>query len=124
MNNTSNYAANSPYNKDNLTFFAVKKAMGYSDEQGCDAVLKSIEQYAEERRCEIRSTKTEITVSGASYYVSNDGDDKNDGKSPEAPWKTLDRVSNADLNPCDGHPPYSLSRGASSPLEYFSTVKI
>ena len=29
-----------------------------------------------------------------------------------------------DLNPRDGHPPYSLSRGASSPLEYFSTVKI
>ena len=29
-----------------------------------------------------------------------------------------------DLNPRDGHPPYSLSRGASSPREYFSTVKI
>ena len=24
------------------------------------------------------------------------------------------------MNPCDGYPPYSLSRGASSPLEYFS----
>ena len=43
-----------------------------------------------------------LTEAGAAtYYVSNEGSDDNDGKSPEAAWKTLARVSAADLQPGD-----------------------
>ena len=92
MDNANNYAANSPYNKDELKFFTVKKAMGDAKELDCNMLLQSIEQYAEQRRCEIRSTKTEFVISGAGYYVSNDGDDNNDGRSPKTAWKTIQAV--------------------------------
>ncbi len=102
MDNANNYAVNSPYSKDSLTFFTVRKAMGDAKEQDCNMILQNTEQYAEQRRREIRSTKTEVVISGTGYYVSNSGDDNNDGKSPEKPWKTLDRVSNAALSCGDG----------------------
>lgn len=51
---------------------------------------------------DILNTKTEITHSntsisgktytGTAYYISNDGDDSNDGLSPETAWKSLQRV--------------------------------
>lgn len=36
---------------------------------------------------------------GATYYVSNEGDDANSGISPEYPFKTLNRVNSLILNP-------------------------
>lgn len=66
----------------------------------------------------ILNTETEIvhsdtyipgeTYTGTAYYVSNDGDDNNDGLTPETAWRTLDKVSescgfdgNAILQPGD-----------------------
>lgn len=43
---------------------------------------------AEEKRQEILDTKDELSSSGTTYYISPDGDDKNDGTSPETAWKT------------------------------------
>lgn len=54
------------------------------------------------RKEEILHSKDEIEISGTSYYVSNAGDDHNDGLTPETSWKTLERVSKAYLNPGDG----------------------
>ena len=54
------------------------------------------------RKNEILNSGTAVTVTGKSYYVSNEGDDNNDGLSAVTPWKTLSKVSNADLNPGDG----------------------
>lgn len=75
----------------------------------CEGGLSEIEirqrvaSFTEKRISEIRSTKTEVTVSGVSYYVSGDGDDENDGRSPEKPWKTMKRVTDAEeLQPGDG----------------------
>ena len=64
--------------------------------------MASVEKYSDKKRREILETKTDVIVTGTSYYVSNDGNDKNDGKTPETPWKTLDRVSSADFKPRDG----------------------
>ena len=50
----------------------------------------------------ILSTPTEVTVKGTTYYVSADGDDNNDGKSPEKAWKTIARVNKAALKSGDG----------------------
>ncbi len=60
-----------------------------------------IEELAFERREAILAAKDETTASGQKYYVANGGDDARDGKSPETAWKTLERVSEADLRPGD-----------------------
>ena len=41
--------------------------------------------------------------SGTSFYVSNSGDDANDGRSPAQPWKTIGKVNSAlvGMQPCD-----------------------
>lgn len=37
------------------------------------------------------------TYTGTAYYVSNDGDDSADGRTPETAWATLERVNQTDL---------------------------
>ena len=65
-----------------------------------DAFLKEIDALRDARKQEILNAKDEITVKGNVYYVSNDGDDANDGKSPETAWKSLAKVTDAEL--CEG----------------------
>lgn len=56
----------------------------------------------EERKEKILMTKSNVVIKGTTYYVSNCGDDNNDGKTPETPWKTLQKVSEAYLKEGDG----------------------
>lgn len=56
---------------------------------------------ADALRQSILNSPTEITVTGTSYYVSNNGDDANDGLTPETAWATVEKVSNAKLKPGD-----------------------
>ena len=49
-------------------------------------VLVSFDELAKKRKNDILNTKDNMTITGAIYYVSNSGDDQNDGKSPETPW--------------------------------------
>ena len=56
----------------------------------------------EERKQKILNAKDELVIRGTTYYVSNVGNDDCDGKSPETAWKTLQKVSEADLLPGDG----------------------
>ena len=46
---------------------------------------------------EIRSLPDSMPAGIGVYYVSADGDDGNDGRSPATAWKTLDRVSSFDF---------------------------
>lgn len=55
----------------------------------------------EAKKLEILHSASEYEVSGNIYYIANDGDDSNDGRSEEHPWKTLERSSYADLQPGD-----------------------
>ncbi len=41
----------------------------------------------------VYSTNDIKDTTGTTYYVSNNGDDKNDGKTPETAWATLDKVN-------------------------------
>ena len=61
--------------------------------------LKYYDDLFEDKKRKILDAKDNIKVSGTSYYVSNSGDDANDGKTFETAWKTLKRVSDAYLNP-------------------------
>ena len=65
-----------------------------------DAFLKDIEECTEIHKREILNAKDLLTVKGTAYYVSNDGDDANDGKSPASAWKSLARVTETVL--CEG----------------------
>lgn len=70
-----------------------------------DRVIGAAEQAllnaAESRVQAILQSETDVTFPGQAYYVSNDGDDTNDGKTPETAWATLERVNNAWLQPGD-----------------------
>src|SRR5262249_3050549 len=46
---------------------------------------------------------TSVTLSGATYYVSNSGSDSNSGTSQSSPWKTIARVQSflGNLRPGD-----------------------
>lgn len=47
---------------------------------------------AELRRDKFYSRASNIEAAGTVYYISNSGDDNNDGLSPETAWATLDRA--------------------------------
>ena len=65
-------------------------------------ILNEYEALFEKRKKEILECSDEISVTGDSYYVSNNGSDDNDGRSADRPWKTLEKVTRADLKPGDG----------------------
>ncbi len=52
---------------------------------------------ADSRRESILNSKTEVTYTGTAYYVSNEGNDENDGLTPETAWASLSKVSAAEL---------------------------
>ncbi|MEA4918317.1 hypothetical protein [Proteiniphilum sp.] len=60
-----------------------------------------VDALAHHLKNKIVHSKTTLTAPGTYYYVSNSGDDNNDGLSPDKAWKTLDKVSNTILNPGD-----------------------
>lgn len=71
------------------------------------AAATALLEEAMERRETILTSENQIvwdetltpgkTYTGTAYYVSNKGDDENDGLSPETAWATLDRVNKAPL---------------------------
>ena len=67
-----------------------------------DSILENIEKLCGARKREIIEAKDTLVICGTTYYVSNSGDDENDGESPERPWRTLARVSEAELKEGDG----------------------
>ena len=67
-----------------------------------DELICGIDEVAKKRIDEIRSTPTDITVTGKTYYVSADGDDSADGLTESTAWRTLGRASTDELLPGDG----------------------
>ncbi len=57
--------------------------------------LASLEARTNEKKRAIFESVPDLTgVTGTKYYVSNNGNDENDGKSPETAWATLNKVNN------------------------------
>lgn len=65
-------------------------------------VLVRLDEMAEKLKKEILEAEDTIEIKGTTYFVSNEGNDENDGKSPETAWKTIEKVSQAELLPGDG----------------------
>ena len=66
------------------------------------AFLDELEARCEMRKREIRTATDALRITGVTYYVSNEGDDQNDGRTEQTSWRSLARVSEAELNPGDG----------------------
>lgn len=64
-------------------------------------ILLQIEDISKKRKDEILFAKDEIKVNGTTYYVSNSGNDNNDGLAPDRAWKTLNKVTSAELKEGD-----------------------
>lgn len=61
-------------------------------------ILNRYDTLFENRKQAILTAPDTVTTTGTAYYVSSDGNDENDGTSPQTPWKTLRQVSSATLN--------------------------
>ena len=72
------------------------------EQESSSATLRRIDRQAEQLKRQILSSKTEVKPTGTIYYVSAEGDDANDGLSPEKPLRTLERVNALELRPSDG----------------------
>lgn len=64
--------------------------------------LYEIEATSERRKQEIIHAEDNVTISGQSYFVSNNGDDDLDGTTPNTAWRTLQKVTEAPLKRGDG----------------------
>ncbi len=62
-----------------------------------------VEEKRNEKLFQILNSKSALNPTGRVFYVSNDGNDDNDGLSPDTPWKTFKNVNKA-INP---HYPYN-----------------
>jgi len=62
----------------------------------------NIDAICEKRKAEILNAPDALEIVGTKYYVSAEGDDSNDGLTPKSPWKTLEKVSEAELKSGDG----------------------
>ena len=61
-------------------------------------ILKS----SDAQRLKIINSDTNVKILGTAYYVSNSGNDSNDGKSPQTAWATIARVNSVSFNAGDG----------------------
>ena len=64
--------------------------------------LNQLDAAAEARRQAILRAPDALEIAGRRYYLSADGADENDGRTPQTAWKTLARAGRAALQPGDG----------------------
>ena len=76
------------------------QAMSPTQERSAEADAEYLAQM-EAKKQEILNSASEYEVKGKVYYIANDGDDHNNGRSAKYPWKTLARSYRAGLQPGD-----------------------
>ena len=67
-----------------------------------NAKKAEVDALFEQKKKEILGSPTEVVVKGTKYYVSNSGNDDNDGLSPDKAWKTVEKVNSTKFKPGDG----------------------
>ena len=76
---------------------ASTKNFSYAD----DAFFKELDALTLELKNMITYNTDDLRSDGVTYYVSNSGDDNNDGMSPDKAFATLDKISTIKLNEGD-----------------------
>lgn len=64
--------------------------------------IAKVDRAAERMKHHILNSATDVKPLGTVYYVSVEGDDANDGLSPQTPLRTLAKVNELELKPSDG----------------------
>lgn len=77
------------------------KNQGLVDFAATKKLIAEVDKIAEARKQEILNYDAEISVPGTIYYVSNNGDDNNDGLSPDTPWQTVKKVNDTPMKEGD-----------------------
>lgn len=72
------------------------------DFSASESKLNEINDLVAERKQNILNTTESASCAGTAYYISNSGNDNNDGLTPETAWATLDRVNAQTFQPGDG----------------------
>ena len=67
-----------------------------------DDFLNQLDELAEQKKQSILNAADAVSITGTTYYVSSEGNDENDGLTPETAWATLGKVTSAPLQPGDG----------------------
>lgn len=65
-------------------------------------ILQQFEAAGTQRKHAIMTAKDSVVIQSTCYYVSNEGDDANDGRSPASAWRTLAKVSATPMQAGDG----------------------
>lgn len=65
------------------------------------SICSDVDVLAADLKTKILKAASEFSATGTHYYVSNNGDDTKDGKSPGEAWATLRKASEADLKSGD-----------------------
>jgi len=85
------------YNSEMLEYDPLAFGMREPNEED-EAILAD----ADAKKQAILSNTDELPCEGTAYYVSNTGNDNNDGHTPETAWATLEKVNSASLSRGDG----------------------
>ena len=90
-----------------ITALAVLCCVGCAPQSGVEQesgsrTLKQIDRQAERLKRRILNSPTEVKPSGVIYYLSADGDDANDGLSPQTPLRSIAKLNALELKPSDG----------------------
>ncbi len=89
---------------DKLTLAAINAQNGIDNLNATGTVdyyeyEKGIDRIADRMKEDIVNAKSDYDVSLPTYYVSNSGNDENDGLSPETAWCSLDKINEKDSTP-------------------------
>ena len=84
--------------KRNLPVAACKAVNAIDDLNACNITEyaeynSGIDEIADQMKHDIICSESVYDKSKKTFYVSNSGDDSNDGLSPETAWKTLDKIN-------------------------------
>lgn len=86
-----------------IAMVAVSTSCGSDGADSAEKFLLKLDKKAEQMKSEILSSKSTIDVNSFAnvYYISAEGDDQNDGRSPESALKSLQHLNGMDLQPGD-----------------------
>lgn len=84
-----------------ITFNPNDKPSDYSLVYTFNPIETKTNSQSDALRNKIMTAKDNLKITGTKYYVSNNGNDSNDGTSPATAWKTIDKLQRVSLKEGD-----------------------
>ena len=86
-----------------ILLFAQSALAQGDNKLSAEKMISALDRRADKMRNEIRKSNSALDLKqfGTIYYISTDGDDRNDGLSPESSIKSLERLNSLELKAGD-----------------------